>query len=193
MYWLFLNKLINKDKSVNNLSKTLSFVVLIFMAACSTTPELNDLPLSSDKLHIEKFFAGKTTGYGQFQDRFGKVRRRFVVEIQGKWDGDNLTLVEDFVYEDKSTEQRIWTLQKTNGNSWVGTAKGVEGVANGVEVNDTFNWKYSFNLQGKSGTTRVDFDDWMWLLTDKRLLNRAYVSKYGINIGEVILYFEKKY
>ena len=177
---------------MNNLSKALSFVVLIFMAACSTTPELNDLPLSSDKLHIEKFFAGKTTGYGQFQDRFGKVRRRFVVEIQGKWDGDNLTLVEDFVYEDKSTEQRVWTLQKTNGNSWVGTAKGVKGVANGVELNDTFNWKYSFHLQNEDGTILVKFNDWMWLMTDERVLNRAYMSKFGVNIGEVIIFFEKE-
>ena len=39
---------------------------------------------------------------------------------------------------------------------------------------------------------RVKFDDWMWLLDDDRLLNRAYVSRYGVRLGEVILFFEKK-
>ena len=173
-------------------TKIMSLLVFLLVGACSQTPTLNDVPLSSRKLQLEDFFSGRTTAYGQFQDRFGKIRRRFVVEIQGEWDGKNLTLIEDFIYEDKSSEQRIWTLQKRGENSWSGTAEGVEGTAYGEERNDTFNWKYSFNLQGKSGTTRVDFDDWMWLLTDKRLLNRAYVSKYGINIGEVIIYFEKK-
>ena len=174
------------------ITNIMHLLLLLLVGACSQTPTLNDAPLSSKKLHLEDFFTGKTTAYGQFQDRFGRVRRRFVVEIQGEWDGKNLTLIEDFLYADGSSEQRIWTLQKRGKNSWFGTAKGVEGTAYGEERNDTFNWKYSFNLQSKEGVTRVDFDDWMWLLADKRLLNRAYVSKYGINIGEVIIYFEKK-
>ena len=167
-------------------------LLLLLVGACSQTPTLNDVPLSSRKLHLEDFFAGKTTAYGQFQDRFGRVRRRFVVEIQGEWDGKTLTLIEDFLYADGSSEQRIWALQKRGENSWSGTANGVQGTAYGEERNDTFNWKYSFNLHTEKGVTRVDFDDWMWLVTDKRLLNRAYMSKYGVNIGEVIIYFEKK-
>ena len=174
-----------------NITKAIFLVLLMLMGACSAPPKLNDKPLSSKKLHLEEFFIGKTTAYGQFQDRFGKVRRRFIVKIHGDWDGKILTLVEDFVYEDKSSERRIWTLQKTGESSWTGTAEGVEGTAYGEERNDTFNWKYSFNLKSKRGTTRIDFDDWMWLMTDKKLLNKAYMSKYGINIGEVIIYFEK--
>ena len=40
-------------------------------------------------------------------------------------------------------------------------------------------------------TLLVTFDDWMWLLDEKRLFNRAYLSKYGVNIGEVLVTFEK--
>jgi hypothetical protein len=38
----------------------------------------------------------------------------------------------------------------------------------------------------------VSFDDWMWLLTDDRLLNRAYMSRFGVPIGEVIIFFERR-
>ena len=38
---------------------------------------------------------------------------------------------------------------------------------------------------------RVTFDDWMWLMSDERLLNRAYVKRFGVDIGEVIIWFEK--
>ena len=50
---------------------------------------------------------------GQFQDVFGTVRRRFDVVVTGTWDGETLKLVEDFDYEDGTTEQRIWRLKKT--------------------------------------------------------------------------------
>jgi hypothetical protein len=38
----------------------------------------------------------------------------------------------------------------------------------------------------------VGFDDWMWLLTEDRLLNIAYMRKAGARIGQVTIFFEKK-
>jgi len=38
----------------------------------------------------------------------------------------------------------------------------------------------------------VRFDDWMWQITETRVLNRAYMDKYGVEIGEVIIWFEKQ-
>jgi hypothetical protein len=120
------------------------------------------------------------------------VRRRFEVEINGTWDGKTLTLVEDFVYEDGSTEQRVWTLLKTGADTWRGTAPGVIGEAFGEERGDAFNWRYTIDLPVPDGTLRVTFDDWMWLLTEDRLLNRAYMKRFGVDIGEVIITFEKQ-
>jgi hypothetical protein len=162
------------------------------LAACTGKPSLDDEKLSDRKLKLEEFFDGRTKAYGQFQDVFGTVRRRFEVDITGTWDGKTLKLVEDFVYEDGSTEQRVWTLQKTGPDSWQGTAPGVLGIAKGEESGDTFNWTYQIDLPVPDGTLRVSFDDWMWLLSDKRVLNRAYMKRYGVNIGEVIITFEKQ-
>jgi hypothetical protein len=33
----------------------------------------------------------------------------------------------------------------------------------------------------------VDFDDWMYLVDDKVMLNRSFMSKYGFHLGEVTL------
>ncbi len=38
---------------------------------------------------------------------------------------------------------------------------------------------------------RVSFDDWMWLLTEDRLLNLAYVKRFGVDIAVVTISFEK--
>ncbi|MEL6171566.1 MAG: DUF3833 domain-containing protein [Pseudomonadota bacterium] len=168
-----------------------AFLTLMILAGCAGRPSLEDPLLSDRQFELQEFFAGELIAYGQFQDRFGKVRRRFEVEIDGTWDGETLRLVEDFVYEDGTTEQRIWTLQQTGDETWTGSAPGVIGVAKGIENGDSFNWQYKIDLPVPDGTLRVDFDDWMWQLSDDRLLNVAYMQKLGVNIGSVIIYFEK--
>ncbi len=169
---------------------------LLLLAACTGKPSLDDDVLSDRELNLEEFFEGRTVAKGQFQDVFGTVRRRFDVTIDGTWDGETLRLVEDFVYEDGATERRVWTLKKTSDQTWAGTAPGVIGTATGEERGDTFNWVYTIDLpipsaDGSVDTLRVAFDDWMWLLSDDRLLNRAYVRRFGADIGDVIIYFEK--
>ncbi|WP_235933189.1 DUF3833 domain-containing protein [Paragemmobacter ruber] len=169
---------------------------LAVLTACTGKPSLNDASLSTREFELEEFFDGRLVAYGQFQDIFGTVRRQFKVQIQGDWDGERLRLVEDFVYEDGSTEQRIWTLRKTGDETWEGTAPGVIGVAKGVETGDRFNWQYTIDLpvpsaDGPTETLRVTFDDWMWQLSEDRLFNRAYMKRFGINIGDVSISFEK--
>ena len=65
------------------------------------------------------------------------------------------------------------------------------GAAKGEERGDTFNWTYHIDLPVPDGTLAGAFDDWMWKLSDTRVLNRAYMKKYGVDIGEVQITFEK--
>jgi hypothetical protein len=167
------------------------------LAACTAKPSFDAASVDENrKLNLEEFFDGELVAYGQFQDILGTVRRSFVVTIKGDWDGETLTLVEDFDYEDGAVEQRVWSLKKTGDDTWVGTAPGVIGTAVGIEQDNRFNWQYEIDLpipaaDGTSETLRVTFDDWMWLLADDRLLNRAYVKRFGLDIGDVIISFEK--
>jgi len=171
--------------------RKLMFALFLVLGACTGKPNTTDEPLSERKFALEEFFEGDLIAYGQFQDVLGTVRRRFEVKIRGTWDGEILKLVEDFDYADGTTEQRIWSLRKIGNDTWEGTAPGVIGVAEGVETGDTFNWKYLIDLPVPDGTLRVRFDDWMWQLSDDRLLNIAYMKKYGVDIGSVTITFEK--
>ncbi|PSL20968.1 DUF3833 domain-containing protein [Shimia abyssi] len=166
---------------------------LALLTACGA-PSLEQPKLSDKDLNLEEYFVGRSVAYGQFQDVLGRIQRRFKVEITGTWDGEVLVLDERFTYSDGSKETRIWTLAKTGPDTWSGTADGVQGVAVGQENGDTFNWRYTIDLPKAdgSGTIRVSFDDWMWLLEDGRLLNRAYMRQSGIHVGEATIFFEKK-
>lgn len=176
--------------------RILAIAAVAFLTACTAKPSFDDATLSQEKLNLEEFFDGELVAYGQFQDILGTVRRAFEVQIKGDWNGERLLLQEDFIYEDGSTEQRIWTLRKTGPDSWVGTAPGVIGEAVGEEQDNRFNWRYEIDLpipaaDGSVETLRVTFDDWMWLLSEDRLYNRAYIKRFGFDIGDVSISFEK--
>lgn len=171
--------------------RVLMLISVLAVAACGNRPSLDEPSLGGPPLNLEEYFSGRLKAYGQFQDRFGAARRRFEVDILGTWDGRVLTLVEDFLYEDGSTERRVWTLTKTGPDRWTGSAPGVIGVAEGEERGDVFNWRYVIDLPVPGGTLRARFDDWMWRLDERRVLNRAYMERFGVEIGEVILLFER--
>jgi hypothetical protein len=38
----------------------------------------------------------------------------------------------------------------------------------------------------------VQFDDWMYLMTEKVMLNKASMRKFGVSLGEVTLAFTKR-
>jgi len=165
---------------------------LMVLSACAARPDLADEKLSQRDFELEEFFDGHVVGHGQFQDRFGTVRRRFVVDVTGTWDGQTLTLDEQFAYADGTAETRVWRLEKTGPETWRGTAPGVLGAATGEERGDAFNWRYRIDLPVPDGTLRVSFDDWMWQVAEDRVLNRAYMDKLGVGVGEVIIWFEKR-
>ena len=73
-----------------------ALALIPLLAACAGKPSLEDASLSTRELELETFFDGRLVAHGQFQDIFGTVRRQFVADITGDWDGERLRLVEDF-------------------------------------------------------------------------------------------------
>ncbi|MEM7329315.1 MAG: DUF3833 domain-containing protein [Pseudomonadota bacterium] len=158
---------------------------------CVSGPELAAFDDAPRALVLEDYFLGETTAYGVFEDRFGKVRRSFKVDITGTLENGVLTLDERFVYDDGERDTRVWNIEILGDGAYRGTAGDVPGLAEGRVIGNAFNWKYKVDLKVGDSTWNVGFDDWMYLLEDNVLLNRAYVTRFGIRIGEVTIAFQK--
>jgi hypothetical protein len=165
-------------------------IALIFLSGCENMKP-TDFKNSMPRLEIEKYFAGKTQAWGIFEDRFGKLRRQFTVDITGTWDGKELTLVEQFQYRDGEHDERIWRITKTGDHAYEGKADDIIGVAKGESYGNSLNWQYDMDLKIGGSTVQVHFNDWMYLQPSGVLLNRARVTKLGIEIGSVTLSFLK--
>ena len=85
----------------------------------------------------------------------------------------------------------MWTIRKIDAHRYEGQAADVIGVAVGEAYGNALNWQYDMDLKVGEGTLRVHFNDWMFLQESGVLVNRARVSKFGIEIGEVTLFFQK--
>jgi len=160
------------------------------LAGCAG-PTVADYAAERPKLDLAEYFDGTITAHGLFTDRSGKVVKRFSVVMKCSWQGDEGILDEDFVYSDGSTQKRVWRLKKLGGGRYSGTADDVVGTASGETAGNAFNWKYTLSLPVDGKVYEVQFDDWMYLMDDKVMLNKAVMSKFGIRLGEVTLAFQK--
>lgn len=142
-------------------------------------------------LDLRRYFNGRLTAYGLFQDRSGQVVRRFTVVMDCRWDGDQGVLDEAFTYSDGRTERRVWRLTRLADGRYTGRADDVVGEASGQVRGNAFNWRYTLRLPVDGRTYDVQFDDWMYLMDDRVMLNKAVMSKFGIRLGEVTLTFLK--
>jgi len=167
-----------------------ALAVLLLLGGCSSM-KLEDFANGTPQLRLEEYFAGRTKAWGIFQDRFGTVRRQFVVDIVGTWDGTTLTLDEDFVYADGERSKRIWHLAKVGDRRWEGRAADVIGTAQGQEAGNAFQFGYRMNLKVGDSTWAVRFDDWMFRIDEDVVLNTAQIYRWGIWIGTVQLSFRR--
>jgi hypothetical protein len=118
--------------------------------------------------------------------------KRFHVEITGTHQNGVLVLDERFTYSDGTKQQRIWRLTPAPDGSWRGTADDVKGEAVGKIAGNALNWRYTLLLPVDGTTYEVAFDDWMFLMDKNTLLNRASMTKFGFELGQVTLFFKKR-
>ena len=169
----------------------LIFGLAVLLGGCATV-NVQDYRSEKPELDLSRYFDGTIDAWGVFQDRSGKIVRRFTVRIEARWSGNTGTLDESFVYSDGTTQKRVWTIVKEPGGRYVGTAADVVGRAEGEAAGNALRWRYVMALEVGGRTWNVDFDDWMYLMDDKVMLNRSVMSKFGVRLGEVTLAFHKR-
>lgn len=164
------------------------------LVGCSST-QVSEYKNESPKLTLESYLNGPLEAFGMVTDRSGKVTRRFHCKIVASWENKNGVVTgiidETFDWSDGEKQKRIWKLTKTGENTFEGRADDVIGVAKGEVAGNAFHWTYVLRVPVKDTTYDLDVDDWMYLVTDKVMLNKSVMSKFGFRVGEVTLSFSK--
>ncbi|MFR0687870.1 DUF3833 domain-containing protein [Enterobacterales bacterium AE_CKDN230030158-1A_HGKHYDSX7] len=166
------------------------WVFCVCLGSCGNVA-VEDYAGQQPELDLVRFFATPVEAWGMFQKRSGEVVKRFHVQVSSRRDGERLILDERFLYSDGTRQQRVWTLTPQGAGRWTGRAADVLGEARGEVAGNALRWRYRLLLPVDGSTYEVRFDDWMYLMDEDTLINRSSMSKFGVELGQVTLFFRR--
>ena len=179
------------SKSITKFGLGFGLSAILLLSGCATQ-NIQTYKQAKPALDMHEFFSGQIDGYGMFQGRNGEVKKRFVVDIDATHEGDDvIVLDEKFTWADGTKSKRVWRLTQQANGQWTGTAGDVIGTAKGEVAGNAFHWQYVLDLPVNDKTVKVNFDDWMYLISDDVMLNRAVMSKFGVKLGSVTLSMQR--
>jgi hypothetical protein len=163
----------------------------VLLSGCSAI-DIERYDANTPKLDFNQFFSGQTKGWGIVQDRKGILTRQFTVDIDGRVGSDgSLTLDEFFNWSDGEKSRRTWIINKTGEHQFTGNAGDVHGSAEGAVFGNVLNWRYYLDIEVDGTSWTIKFDDWMFLVDEEILINKASMHKFGLKVGEVTIVFMK--
>jgi len=145
------------------------------------TPEFN--PMS--------FFEGPVRSWGVIENGRGNPRKRFRVDVDGKREGEVLTVTQHFFYEGGRREQRVWHIRQAGPHRFEATANDVVGTSVGESHGNAFIWEYTLALHPGNPLLNVRMHHWMYLQGDGTMTNRVRVTKFGIPLSHITEHFQR--
>ena len=167
-------------------------IIMTLFSCSNITPK--DYSNNEPKLDIRSYLNGKIMAHGILQDRKGKVTRTFIVDMEGKWQGDEGVLTEYFTFDDGEKSERIWNINFQDANNFSASADDVIGMAKGSQYGNAMQMKYILDLvvdQETKKSYHVTLDDWMYLIDEKTLVNKSKIKKFGITFAHLTIFFKK--
>ena len=134
---------------------------------------------------------GRSLAQGVFEDRKGRVRRRFTVEMNGRPDGHTLHLHERFVFDDGERQERTWHLTRAADGSFTGRAEDSVSEAHGRFAEGVAYLSSVLKLRIGKRSVALHFDDAFYEAGPGLVLNRSTMSKWGIRLGQILIQFRK--
>lgn len=153
------------------------------LAACATVPRGPAEP--GAPLTLVEAFQGRTVGRGIFVAPVIQSERRFTAVLNGRLEGDTLTVVEDFAYDDGQADRLTWVFTRMGPGTWDGRREDTVGVAKAVEEGGLIRLTYLADFESQGDVTRLGFSDVIYRGEGGMVINDGIVTRLGIPIGKV--------
>lgn len=80
--------------------QVLGGILVFFLLLSCSSQNLDQYADTGPALDLKEFFNGQLMAYGMLENRSGVMTRRFTATIDASWEGDQGTLVEEFLFDD---------------------------------------------------------------------------------------------
>lgn len=157
-------------------SRVFAFAAQRPAAYATTTPAFDPTLVLSGPLESEGVIFGPT----------GRAVSRFVVRMEGRWEGARGTLTEAFTYDSGRTQHRRWDLTLHNDGSLTATAPDIIGEGRGTISGATLRLNYRIRLPKEAGGHVLDVVDWLYLMPNGTVMNRSQMRRFGVTLAELV-------
>jgi hypothetical protein len=143
------------------------------------------------RLVLEDFFRGRFVANGTFVNTRDGTQRGLKVAMKGTWDGQTLTLVEDFVYSDGERDRKTWRFTKIAEGRYRATREDVIGEGVAEQDGDAVRLHYTARVKASGSSYDLRFRDTLAKTDSRTVLNTADVSFLFFPVGRVELIIRK--
>lgn len=137
-------------------------------------------------LDMKQYLKGDMVCEGVIFGPTGRVSSSFIASFTVAWEGEVATINEHFVYDDNTTQDRVWTITLGDAGHFTATAPDVPTKAYGRQAGATVSIRYPIRLPADAGGHLLQAVDWMYLTADGTIMNRSQFRKFGIKVAELV-------
>ncbi len=152
--------------------------------------ELDSLQ-TAPKIDIKKFFNGDVEGFAITQDSAGKIIGTTQVKISGKWDENKGEIKQNFIYEGATKDSRIWLITVNADGTFDAIGHDFLAPAQGKQIGNAAQILYSLNLMDQGSKKPVIFEDKMYLVDEKSMIEISSYKKANGVSGKTITSLKK--
>ncbi len=142
----------------------------------------------------EEFFDGQLEGWAVMESPIGGLQRRATIEAAGKFDlvTRSIRFNETYRFDDGHVDTLNWVITKIADGKYEGRAPTVEEAANGEQAGCAFHWSYTRDTPQKDGgSTKLNFDDWFYLIDKNVCIVRGSLGRLGIPFATAHVTYRK--
>ena len=141
--------------------------------------------------NLTEYWNGTLLGWGMIQGWEGNILSRFDITFQGRWQGNEGILQEEYRYYTGAKETREWQIRALADGRYEATAPDIIGVARGQSDGAMVRFRYRLRLPVGKRLFTVTVDDRMWRLNDGVVINRSRMKKFGIPLACLTVFMQK--
>lgn len=146
----------------------------------------------SKTFDIREFLSGDLEAFGVACDYAKAVREVFYIDMNVVWNGNEGHLTEKMNYESGKEEARTWDYKFQDAKNFTATGTNVVKTAIGKLDGNTAALEYGFITPYGFIKMRLSMDDRLFLIDNNTAVNRIFMKKFGMKVGEVIMIIKKK-
>lgn len=164
---------------------------IIFITLLATMSS-NIFGTNSESEKFQKFFDGKILGHGIIFDFWNNPKTKFNIKINCSWDPQGSGILDEiFEFEDNTTLNRNWKINKIDSNKIIATADDVLGNAVGSYKSGNIIVLYDMQFDLYNRKIAINMEDWMYPMDQNHFINRIIMRKFGIKVGEIVIFLKK--